>query len=170
MYSVLKGERPKQNKHSITVGENIEAKFTKLKESILNGNTWVPTLQTSRKKPGIEEELLVIMDKKQNGKDEAQYAYLNNQIKRNVWVAKENFLNTKCLGNWRAQRENQTKNLHQEVNVLLGKGRSATTRGNIKDGSGKHLFEKEKYTLSMEDILRGTIWRSATRSTTRQWP
>ena len=70
--------------------EDIGADLSKLKESIFHGNTAVPTLQHSRKKPWIWEDILSIADERKavRGKDEDKYAHLNNKIKNKCRIAK----------------------------------------------------------------------------------
>ena len=150
-YCILENEQ-QQNQ---TVEEDIEAEFSRLKESILHGNATAPTLQQSRKKPWIGEDILSIMDERKavKGKDEAKYAYLNNKIKKKCRIAKENFLNTKCEEIEELNKKNKTKNLHQEVKILIGKARSSKTRGNIRDRSGTLLFEKEKILNRWEEYI-----------------
>ena len=150
-YCILENEQ-QQNQ---TVEEDIEAEFSRLKESILHGNATAPTLQQSRKKPWIGEDILSIKDERKavKGKDEAKYAYLNNKIKKKCRIAKENFLNTKCEEIEELNKKNKTKNLHQEVKILIGKARSSKARGNIRDRSGTLLFEKEKILNRWEEYI-----------------
>ena len=100
------------------------------------------------------------MDKRKavKGKDKAQYAHFNNQIKKKCRVAKENFLKEKCEEIEELNEKNKTKNPHQQVKLLIGKGRSSRTRGNIKYRSGKLLFEKEKkYSVDGRNIKGNSL-------------
>ena len=65
------------------------------------------------------------MDKRTavTGTDEAQYVHFNNNIKK-IQLAKENFINAKCEEIEKLNQKIKTKNIHQEVNLLIGKGRS----------------------------------------------
>ena len=65
----------------------------------MHGNATAPTLQQSRKKPWIGEDIHSIIDERKavKGKDEVTYAYLNNKIKKKCRIAKKkSFLNTIC--------------------------------------------------------------------------
>ena len=92
----------------------------------------------------MTEEILETMKQRKQAKNTTLYLTLDKKIKKMCKNAKENWCNQKCDEIEEHLKVNGTKQMHQSIKELVGKKKSNSSGGCIKDKEGNMLFEKDK--------------------------
>ncbi|KAG1701719.1 putative uncharacterized transposon-derived protein F52C9.6 [Nymphon striatum] len=79
---------------------------------------------------------------------------INNNIKRECIIAKENWYNQKCEEIENLEKENKSRELHKEIKELTGCAKSNQSTGCIKSRDGIILLEQEEIQKRWVEYIR----------------
>ena len=128
-----------------TPKEKIDNKWQCLKESIKHVNESAPKKGKKTKQKWITEEILNLMDERKKAKNTPAYKSLHKKVQNKCREAREQWINSKCEEIEECNRNNSTKRMHEEINLLSGSRKGNSGAGCIKDKDGNFLFEKSKF-------------------------
>lgn len=99
--------------------------------------------ERTNKKEWMTEEILCMMEDRRNAKDNKNYYNnINNEIKRAIKIAKENWFSSKCTEIESLQQKHDSFNLHKKIKEAAGLYKHKNT-GFLTDNQGNIVLEIE---------------------------
>lgn len=109
---------------SVVASYYIEKDWVKIKGSFeLTNNTYIQQAILKTKNEWMTQNILDLMEKRRQSKnqqDRLDYLHFQREIRREIMMAKERWLEQRCIGAEKLQRLGDTFHLHKKINEIAG--------------------------------------------------
>lgn len=139
-----------------TTKDNIEQTWTDFRDTLRQtGEQIIGKEDRKQRKPWMTMKILKLMDERRSAKNkcERQYKNIDKEIQRQIIMAKENWLHTKCDEAEQLQTQHKDRELHRKIKEITGLWRPKHLSA-IANDNGVIELDHNKQQAIWENYLR----------------